>query len=815
MPNLTRHFWSRFWPYGFLAVLVLLFFGETIFQKQVFFWRDIYQMHTWPPYSGTAIQGKEWFPLWNPFLGGGKPYFAECESAMLYPLNWFHLFLSPIRALMATTVLQMFLFGASIYALCRHWKFTTFPALLAAIGTMFGTLVLAAMDARAPFAAMVWGPLELLLVSLFIERWRAGENKTPWIAAFWKNIHFVLILACVIAIQYLGGFPQMMFNILLLVGLFAICRALSLRDWRLLLATGAAFALSGVIALGLTMIQFLPTLELIGQSSRGQAIDPRQEMASFHPRHLLNMLLPFLFGKVGYPQEYWAGTIFEFWAGTCYIGIFPLLMIGLAPLTVLPRTGSKEPLHRFLFWFFAGTAAFSLLMAAGQHTPFYMFFYKMVPGFSHFRWPSKFLQIFIYSTAVFSALGFQALLESRTHSSLVVRRWLVVFFVVCVILLLAAFVCSLFGAPAIFSTLTAGTFINTPEHLASGRVDLWRLTVCLLIAIALSALLLWKQASVFWISLGCVILTFVNLMSVDRAMYPITSDRLYEEGPDLAPYQSALQDQLLVLSQYNAIAQFVYGSGNTENIKWTRMAAAGNMLQPHGIFEAYQDGLGMLRWQTLFGLIWQLPPAQAEKIADIMSVGYFVRGNDFQQVFWGGASKALSIIKRPNCLPRAYLVSQWSVLENPNEILQRLISDGFNPSLEALVEPLAGMSELKSTIDYDWYKPPGQVLGPIRHTWNSAEVTLEANRDAMLVTTETWFPGWKAFVDGKPVPIYRVNYNYRGVFVGAGKHHVLYKYDPWKFKLGAAISLATFLFVIAVLIIRTALNASNKRRKTT
>src|SRR5207249_2285639 len=136
--------------------------------------------------------------------------------------------------------------------------------------------------------------------------------------------------------------------------------------------------------------------------------DPGLDQASIHPRHWLTVLLPYLYGRPGYPREFWGQTIYEFWAGTCYVGILPLVMLGFSPFAMkVAGKRTAGDLRRFLFLFFAGVALVGLILAAGKYTPFYMLLYQLVPGFSHFRWPSKFLVLVLYSLSILAGLGCQ------------------------------------------------------------------------------------------------------------------------------------------------------------------------------------------------------------------------------------------------------------------------------------------------------------------------------------------------------------------------------------------------------------------------
>ncbi len=67
---------------------------------------------------------------------------------------------------------------------------------------------------------------------------------------------------------------------------------------------------------------------------------------------------------------------------------------------------------------------------------------------------------------------------------------------------------------------------------------------------------------------------------------------------------------------------------------------------------------------------------------------------------------------------------------------------------------------------------------------------VRAASDGVLVAAETFFPGWVATVDGEPVEIRRANYAFRSIPIEAGEHAVEFRYCPWSFVLGCAVSLA-------------------------
>jgi uncharacterized membrane protein YfhO len=80
-------------------------------------------------------------------------------------------------------------------------------------------------------------------------------------------------------------------------------------------------------------------------------------------------------------------------------------------------------------------------------------------------------------------------------------------------------------------------------------------------------------------------------------------------------------------------------------------------------------------------------------------------------------------------------------------------------------------------------------------------MNVTATGNNLLFISETYYPeGWKAYVDGNEIPIYRINYLFRSVVIPAGKHVLEMKFEPRGFYLGKTISLIVNILVLLGLI---------------
>ena len=76
------------------------------------------------------------------------------------------------------------------------------------------------------------------------------------------------------------------------------------------------------------------------------------------------------------------------------------------------------------------------------------------------------------------------------------------------------------------------------------------------------------------------------------------------------------------------------------------------------------------------------------------------------------------------------------------------------------------------------------------------DVTLAS--PGLLVVSDTWYPGWRARVDGETARILRADHAFRALALTAGAHRVELAYAPLSFRLGAALS-ALGLALVALL----------------
>ena len=83
--------------------------------------------------------------------------------------------------------------------------------------------------------------------------------------------------------------------------------------------------------------------------------------------------------------------------------------------------------------------------------------------------------------------------------------------------------------------------------------------------------------------------------------------------------------------------------------------------------------------------------------------------------------------------------------------------------------------------------PPGEIVGA-RQSGEAYQAEFEAARPAWALFKMTWHPNWRAWLDGQPRETAMLSPGFVGVPVPAGRHTILFRYEPGHWKLWMALA---------------------------
>ncbi|MEE9543941.1 MAG: YfhO family protein [Thermodesulfobacteriota bacterium] len=189
------------------------------------------------------------------------------------------------------------------------------------------------------------------------------------------------------------------------------------------------------------------------------------------------------------------------------------------------------------------------------------------------------------------------------------------------------------------------------------------------------------------------------------------------------------------------------------------------------------------------------------KFYSMLSVKYFLAPADMEIDMKGFPliyDKEVKIYENRSALPRAYMVHKLSHTSTKGGALEMIASEGFDARMEAVIDGEA--TYLYTGIDVLSTGGAGAEGKITSFDFNRVEIEVNPEAAGLLVLTDAWYPGWRAYVDGVEKPIVRVNSVVRGVAVPAGAHTIIFKYCPRSFTL-AMILFAVSLAGVIVLIV--------------
>ncbi len=218
-------------------------------------------------------------------------------------------------------------------------------------------------------------------------------------------------------------------------------------------------------------------------------------------------------------------------------------------------------------------------------------------------------------------------------------------------------------------------------------------------------------------------------------------------------------------------ASFAVSSGGLVNTVEIRT------LTPHGRMAIF--GVGIV---DSSGGIHQLLGRQKTKYREISSDG------------------TVRVLENTAAYPRAFLVSRARVAP-PAGSLEMMQSRPFAPREEVILSADTQPAMMNAaTVPWTGRTAPALdgTVRILRYSSQQVAMDVVAPAPAFLVLTDAFYPGWRAFVDGREWPVVRGDVMFRVVDVPAGEHAVTFQFRPTSVLLGLAISACTLLLCLAI-----------------
>jgi len=754
-----------------LAGAWLLLFAPQLLARQVFVLGDARVYRPFAEYSRQRWLERRERTFWNPYVMNGVA--ASASLADMRPQYLPDVALDVFERVRPARLVPL---AAPLLAhLAGMWA-------IAALAWAFGVTSVVALV----WAGLAWGLSPLLLVPI------AFGHTAYFVAAslFPALLHAVhrlahagtrahelgamLALAGLAGLQALTGHPQVVAYSGAAALAFATERAVRLRRWQVVAATGVALAWGAAIAMAVWWPAWLYG-EFSVRGGSGVSIERVRSM-SIAWRELVAFAFPALVGGAG--QNYWGGLIttdYPRFLGTTVVLFAALGLVRGRSDTRLPRL--------FLGLLILAAVALALGPAMG---PAYGTLRALAPVLGRFGVASMALVMVVPAVALLSAAGLEPMLAPSAPPAttrLVRGVW-----VAAGGLLLLGVVLLTFGARG----YAALAMVMRPDFARDRALDAahaagvdlaWR---AILLAAAPTLLVAGRKARsapAGLLALLALDLLAVSLPTLRRACGPETALTAAAE-PLLAqlgrehPTARVLSTRLADRSSWEIAGLGVQPEYRTNDwIRWRAHAFGGEHGTPAWTWDesSFLTSVEALR---ALGIVYvSSPPETPQDTSTFTPVG---------------RAPGEVVYRLRAALGRAYAVGRVDVLAADAQVTPGMLADGFRAD----------------SVAYTFERDAGGAYAgsaSARITWRRDEpdelaLRVDAPAPAFVVVADAWFPGWSARRDGTPVPVWRVDHSLRGVSLPAGRHELRMRYRPEGWDVGVRVTRAALsLWLVSLL----------------
>jgi len=778
------------------ALLALLFYypllsGKTLLQSDI----RQYQGMSRQLQEHREATGEETYWIDNAF--GGMPTYqlgAKFPADVLQPIySFFRILPRPAH------ILFLYLLGVYLVLLIlkKPWPVALFGSLAFGFSTYLLIILQVGHNTKAlavSFFPFVFGGVLLLLQ----KRW------------FWG----VLMSSLALGMQIRANHYQMTYYLLMLLGLLVLVygyHSLKNKQTKSFLQSLGALIASGILALGFNATPLLATAEYTDFSTRGKSElkqnadgSPKEQSTGLDFDYIteysygifesLNLIAPrvqgggssedlgtkhgvydFLIDNGASPNQAreFSKNVPTYWGeqpileAPAYIGItvFFFALFGFF--------FSRGPLRTTL----ALGALFSLLLSWGKNLSFLTaFFVSYFPLYNKFRAVSSIQVVLEFCLPMLAAMGLFHVFYSTQKLEL--KRFLKIAAIPIVLIglvLLTQGMLSFSGANDAYFKEIYGTALVS--QIREARISIF-------------------QSDLFRGILFCVLLT---------SLIYLYQTKKIKRGLALSLVIGLLIIDLIGISN-RYIDREAFVSKRFTNAPFRMTAADQALLQDQDRFRVYEPQLGLTGARTAYfhnalGGYHGAKPRRFEELFEAYSAQQNTGILDFLNVKYilypEEESGELKPLLNPNALGPAWMVSEIETKATPDALLEALKETDFKTTALVLDHELPADFPKQYTLD---------SLAQITLTKAKPDqltYRVQTTTPAFAVFSEMHYPkGWKATLDGKPVPIINVNYVLRGVQVPANASVIEFRFEPAVIKQGTRLRwLSLGLFAISILVL--------------
>ena len=185
-----------------------------------------------------------------------------------------------------------------------------------------------------------------------------------------------------------------------------------------------------------------------------------------------------------------------------------------------------------------------------------------------------------------------------------------------------------------------------------------------------------------------------------------------------------------------------------------------------------------------------------KKLLDANNVGYLTTTKPLDSSNWELVDRAnfkdhsLYLYNNPKEVSRAYIATDYQVATTIGEFRQILEKQDADILKTVVLEEDIGLLNSDQ-------ETKGEVEIALSDN-TRVELQAKLNQKSLVVLSDSYYPGWKTYIDEQETKILPVNINSRAVIVPAGNHKIEYVYAPTNIKIGLLVSFLSLVLAIGV-----------------
>ncbi len=694
----------------------------------------IRQIYPWRTLS-TDLFKQGQVPLWNPYNFSGSPLLANIQSAVLYPLTVVYLFLPQVVAWSLLVFLQPFLSCIFTYLFCRKIGMNTTAAIFSSVSFSFSLFLSVFLEYNTIGQVVMWLPLALFFFERFLEEKR-----------FWDGP--LMALSC--SLLFLAGHLQVAGLSAVFILAYGVIRILFTKKRRLNLPYFLLLLLLGV---GIAGIQLLPAIELSSLSARTaheQSFLLNQLL--LQPYQLIMFFAPDIYGNPAF-RNYLLDASYP--TKAVFIGIIPLFFVFVTMLSRQKNIVIKS---------FLALAIVSFLLLLRSPITALLYTLPVLNGSS----PSNGIFLLSFCLSILAGFGFMVLQKEKTkmytHVVLFLASFLVVF-------ALAYFV----GPKMQMKNLVIPGMIfliGCVTYRVAMLIKREKVALVLLIVLVAFDLFYYFQKFNPFVPANLV---FPKNEVVSWLQKHAGNNRFVGYGNAAIDANYQTQYRIYSPNGYDPLYPRQYG-------EWVQSAKDGKLART--FTNATRSDAVIPIEGTGYDVFI---PEITQRVLNIGGVKYILILGDhsfseskFKKVF---QVNNWSILENKTVLPRAFFATEAKQVSSKEAFEKAFFSPDFRPETTVLLEKSVSLSGQK-----------GEILSS-KQSENTKSFNVSVRGNGLLFLSDTFYPGWKAFVDGHETMILKANYTFQAIEVPAGKHTIIFRFLPSSFSSGTKLTIISLVLL--------------------